>query len=51
MENKEQYVKKVRMYNSETMEFEIWYFGECKHCGAEVDTTNGDCPHYKCWIA
>ena len=51
MENREQHVKKVRMYNSETMEFEIWYFGKCEHCDTEVDKTNGDCPHYKCWIA
>ena len=51
MENIEQHVKKVRMYNSDTKEFEIWYFGKCNHCGASVSKDDGECPEYKCWIA
>jgi RNA polymerase-binding transcription factor DksA len=43
--------KTVNMWNSETKEFETYHYGECEHCGAKVQSENGECPQYKCWIA
>ena len=43
--------KTVNMWNSETKEFDEFHIGECEHCGTDLDTTSGECPKYKCWIA
>ena len=43
--------KTVNMWNSETKQFDIFHYVECEHCGASVQSENGECPHYKCWIA